>query len=167
LPNIEETINNKRHIDWSFSYVLHKSPSNLKEIVNFANENNFTHIRVVSNILNSDKNLMQEAKKVLTNIDDRVIYQDRSKPTAGSKNCYISLLKPIIGADGYVYPCCGIQYHSKGIKRDFNHDMGNDLEDIMNNQKNFRGDKCQKCYYSSYNNLLSLLKKETRHKEWL
>ena len=32
--------------------------------------------------------------------------------TTGVKDCFISKLKPIIHADGYLYPCCGIQYAS-------------------------------------------------------
>jgi organic radical activating enzyme len=97
-------------IDWAFSYVVTKDfkLDNLLEYINFANNNGFTHVRVVSDILD-DKLEMFHVKQLVTKSGvnlSKVIFQDRSEYTTGMKNCYISLLKPNIAADGYIYPCC-------------------------------------------------------------
>jgi len=154
-------------IDWSFSYVLYQVPWNIEKLVNLGNELEVTHIRVVSDILNPNVHFMQQAKDFLKGIDSRVIYQDRSYPTKGIKKCLISLLKPIIAADGKIYPCCGIQYSTKNAPLDFHHDMGDNLEEIHTQQKNFNGSLCDVCYYSKYNELLNLLIDKVEHKEWV
>ena len=73
----------------------------------------------------------------------------------------------MIGADGLVYPCCGIQYARKGIKRDLNSSMGDDLNKIMKEQLNFDGSYCDICYYDKYNQLLGQLIDPIEHVEWV
>lgn len=168
LPlNIEEVVKAHPEVDWAFSYVLYKESNNLREMVELANKLNFTHVRIVSDILNPDITLMDKAKKLLKGIDGRVIYQPRTNPTYGRKKCLISLLKPIIGADGKIYPCCGIQYAKRNILKDFNSDMGTDLNDIIVNQKYFDGSQCEVCYYDNYNFLLNSLLEKVNHLEWV
>ena len=167
LPKFKKVILKNPHIDWSFSYVLYKTPHNLKDLVMLANELKVTHVRVVSDILNPSVNMMRMTKRLLKGIDKRVIYQDRSEPTRGTKKCLISLLKPIVGANGKVYPCCGIQYAVKNEPLDFHHDMGKDLEKIQNKQKYFNGSLCNVCYYNQYNEVLNLLMDDVEHKEWV
>ena len=106
---------------------------------------------------------MKKAKEQIKGIDQRVIYQDRSYPTKGMKKCLISLLKPIIAADGKVYPCCGIQYAVKNEPLDFHHNMKGSLERIHDAQKHFNGELCDICYYSKYNELLNLLMEEYKN----
>jgi len=167
--DIRHTIELFHDIDWAFSYVLYESVGGLPGVVEFANSYNFTHVRVVSDILSPNDDIMLDAKKLLEGIDERVIYQARSNPTRGAEKCWISLLKPTVGADGEIYPCCGVQYALNDSKRDFTGrmSMGTDIKDINEGQKVFNGSICDKCYYSGYNQTLDLLMKDIKHPEWV
>jgi MoaA/NifB/PqqE/SkfB family radical SAM enzyme len=151
--------------DWAFSHVITKNPNYkiIRGLIDFANKNNFTHIRLVSDLLDLDKvpdiELTQENLK---DVDDtKVIYQERKEYTRGTKNCYISLLKTMIAPEG-IFPCCGTQYAIHGQPHDMVNklSMGNieDLPKILDNQKYFDGSICDVCYYQQYNQILSLLK---------
>ncbi len=158
---------------WAFSFVAANlnSLGDLKEVVEFANKMKFTHVRVVSNILNPDEDIIEQARNMLKGIDEKVLYQSRNKPTRGTKKCLISLLKPIIGTDGNVYPCCGVQYALNDSENKFVKEMsmgkGEDLREMNQQQKYFDGSICDICYYQGYNKLLSLLIKKIEHKKWV
>lgn len=99
-------------IDWAFSHVLTRNPNYklMQKLIEFANDHNFTHIRIVSDLLDlnavQDMTQLQAKMRDLKVDDHRVIYQGRKQYTKGQNPCYISLLKPVIGADGNIYPCC-------------------------------------------------------------
>jgi len=164
-------------IEWAFSFVLIDNETkkndfgDLRKLVEFANVSNFTHVRVVVDIFHPNESLILQAHSILKGIDERVFYQSRAHPTKGSKKCWISLLKPTIGTDGNIYPCCGVQYAINDSKRDFTPKMsmgrGEDIVDIIERQDCFDGSVCNVCYYQGYNNLLSLLLQDVKHKEWL
>jgi len=160
-------------VDWAFSYVLaNKEPNwdNLRDIVLFANRNDFTHVRFVSDLYNPDVVDMDYVRNKLraNGIDDHlVIYQGRKDWTSGTPNCLISLLKPIIDAHGGVYPCCGVQYAEANPSRDFSKTMRmGDIEDlprIYREQRFFDGSNCIKCYYKDYNDILTTLQAGVKH----
>ena len=174
---IEEMIERGSNVDYSFSYVISKKIPDydlIKKMVNFSNKNNFTHVRIVNDIFNADKlrGTMKTLKdKIKSNkIDDsKVIYQDRGVWTKGNKECLISLLKPVITADGKLAPCCGDQYKDNPPAKDYVADWGTieDIDKIWKEQKFYKGSKCVKCYYDNYNALLSTLLKEIKHKTFL
>ncbi len=161
--------------DWSFSYVLSEKPDiyNLVKVIEFANEHNFTHIRIVSDILKDSKisEVMKKTKEKLSSLVnlDKVIFQDRGKYTKGAHNCFLSLIKPVIGADGNIYPCCGIQYAFPNTKKDYNHKMGSieEIKQIWDNSRWFYGGNCQKCYYNYYNDLVDQLTFDHKHMEFI
>jgi len=159
-------------LDLAFSYVVTDkiNAHNIISIVEYANDNNLTHVRMVGDILNPSKERMNTVKYILKSrgiSDNKVIYQERKTFTRGDKDCNISLLKPLIAPDGYVYPCCGVQYAIEGNAKTFplNMRMGHykDLPSIIKEQKNFDGSVCDKCYYQEYNTLLKSLKDRTEH----
>jgi len=164
-------------VDWAFSHVLGASPniSIITSIIKFANENNFTHIRIVSDLLDLDNvPSMSSIKGALSAVidDSKVIYQERKDSVCGVKKCLISLLKPVVGTNGRLYPCCGTQYAQATPSRDFGKDdmsMGEaqDLTDIFHKQIPFDGSKCKTCYYSNYNSALDILTSDVQHKEWV
>jgi MoaA/NifB/PqqE/SkfB family radical SAM enzyme len=166
-------------VDLAFSYVVLEDLGNMNDLVdliNFANDNNFTHIRLVSDILNSKK--ASENILIIKNffkekeIDDKlVIYQTRNAYTKGTSRCLISLLKPMIYSNGRIYGCCGSQY---AIIDDTKHMpnrmiMGyyNDLPKIIEEQKYFDGSICDICYYQQYNQCLSSLLEDIKHLEFI
>jgi organic radical activating enzyme len=167
-----------QNIDKAFSYVLTKpiNFSNLENSIKYANEHNFTHVRIVPDLYdleNSESN-MEAARNFIKEKginDDIVIYQQRKYFTAGAKDCQISLLKPYISADGMIYPCCGVQYAMKEEFRGFPKlmQMGHykDLPALVKGQKIFDGENCVKCYYEEYNHALSSLKSKLEHPEFL
>lgn len=165
-------------IDWSFSYVA-STPDNfcvdkLAKIVNYANNNNFTHVRIVPDLLNiSENQSMYSIEKELSEVvDDKlVIYQDRNIWETGVKDCFISLLKPVINADGYVFACCGQQYSREDFDLDMPKDMRmchwTELGKLYYEQNVYDGSKCVRCYYNNYNELLSLLISKIQHRNFI
>jgi len=160
---VERAIKQAPGVDWAFSYVVKRDhkPENLKKYVQKAKEYNFTHVRVVSNLLDIENVPIVEEPK-----DPIVLFQNRKTPRPGTKRCWISLLKPVVAADGFLYPCCGIQYAGLSSVKDYS------LEARMNlhikhwiNQEPFDGSKCRYCYYTDYNNFLDGLRKELDHRD--
>lgn len=159
--------------DLAFSYVLSSEPDYemIKDIVRFANKHKFTHVRIVSDLLDLKNVKMEEVKKELRGIDKLVIYQDRQEFTKGAKRCLVSLLKPVVAPDGLLYPCCGIQYAEKKPSRNYGKNMSmgkaTDIDKIISKQKYYDGSKCVKCYYSDYNNCLELMTKPIKHRDFV
>ena len=58
-------------VDWAFSYVVGQSPNldNIKRVVKFANERNFTHVRLVGDILYPEGIDWQAIRATLAGID--------------------------------------------------------------------------------------------------
>ena len=159
--------------NWAFSHVVTKNPNYqiINELVSFANEKDFSHVRLVSDLHDLDNvPNMGEIKSNISVDDSRVIYQDRKDSTKGSKDCYISLLKPVICPEG-VFPCCGVQYAINGTKKDMNDalKMGDlkSLNKIFEKQLFFDGSVCNRCYYGSYNSFLEKLLNKPNHLEFV
>jgi len=112
--NAIKKVSRQTDVDLAFSYVLTKNPDidNLQRHVEFAEEIGMTHVRVVSDILNA-----HEVPKIGDINSDLVIMQPRDTPRRGTKDCWISLLKPIIDASGRIFPCCLDENESVLINR--------------------------------------------------
>lgn len=169
-----------RTVDWAISYVLTSKPDidNIVKHIEFANKYEMTHIRLVSDLLSLDQvtSMVNIRKQLIARgvSLSRVIFQERKVYTNGAKKCLISLLKPVIGADGHIYPCCGVQYATDDINRDMPKSMSmGTIENLLDRfgfdeQKCFDGSVCTKCYYSAYNTLLStLLTNDISHGEFV
>lgn len=154
-------------VDWAFSYVVSSEVTregliNLWDHIKFANEHDFTHIRVVSDLLDVESSSIEKYKEVYWN-EDIIIWQDRQHWTEGKERCLISLLKPVIGPDGFVYPCCGVQYALKDAELDLPIEMRMGHWSSLNKLTNFDGSKCIKCYYDNYNVTLSSVLDDINH----
>ncbi|MFH1328153.1 MAG: radical SAM protein [Candidatus Bathyarchaeota archaeon] len=177
LDALTDTVHRGKNIDWAFSHVLTRSPKLdiIEGIVNFANKHNFTHVRLVSDLL--DLNSVEDMKKIRERLakrkinDSRVIYQGRKDFAKGAKKCYLSLLKPVVGADGLLYPCCGTQYALANPSRDYEKKMrigkAEDFPEIFGKQKYFDGSICEKCYYSDYNYALGIMLSDIKHQKFV
>lgn len=121
---LHEVVCANPHIDWAFSHVVSCYP-NLKEIekvIQFANEHEFTHVRLVADLLDFANVDMECLKYQLEDMGidlSRVIFQARNEPTKGGP-CYICYLKPVITADCKVMACCLDQNELVLINRDGN-----------------------------------------------
>jgi len=151
--------------DWSFSYVVSKVQPDIVNIINsirFANEHNFTHVRIVDDIIGGRESALQHIKEMLIESGEdvsRVIWQGRKTYNLGREQCLISLLKPNLTPDGMIVGCCGVQYSSNPPMLDWPrmYSLGtiDDIEKIYSEQKFFDGRKCVRCYYDNYNAILS------------
>jgi hypothetical protein len=171
-----EAIKKSPTTDWAFSYVLSDQPNygNLAQIIEFANNHNFTHVRVVSDLINPEKVDIEKARSLMENIGldyKFVIWQGRKEFVAGKKRCLISLLKPVIAADGNLYACCGIQYMREKMDLDMVAEISmgkaSDAMSIWRDQKCFDGSKCVRCYYDNYNTMLDALLTEVKHERFV
>ncbi len=153
---------------WSFSYVISQEDPNIPNIINmieFANNNGFTHIRIVDDILdNRNISKLHILKDILdrSRVDtSKVIWQGRKEYTKGHPRCLISLLKPNITPDGMFVGCCGIQYSSNPPMLDWPrfYSMGtiDEIDLVYKNQNYWDGTKCERCYYSDYNVILNAM----------
>lgn len=149
--------------DWAFSYVLSAEPDleNLREHIEFAEEHGFTHVRVVSDLLDVEHSKVPEVREHFDS--DLVIWQDRQEYTRGAKDCRISLLKPVIGPDGLVFPCCGVQYAQEESSLDLPDSMAMGCWGDIGKMTHFDGSRCAKCYYEGYNTLLAALTDDIDH----
>jgi organic radical activating enzyme len=161
-------------VDWAFSYVVGKkfNAPNLNRYVDFANRHRFTHVRVVSDLCDLDNvQTMGEIKTAVKYPDDLVIYQGRKEYDPGQPDCWISLLKPIIGADGKIYPCCGVQYAHEEQDLDMPESMCmgtiNELDSLYREQIPFFGSQCARCYYRNYNEILGQMVSPMEHLEFV
>jgi MoaA/NifB/PqqE/SkfB family radical SAM enzyme len=117
---------------------------------------NATHIRFVQDILNPNDDRLREIEAATKTLTSKGIYQYRSEFTRGAEECHIALLKPMINADGHIYPCCGVQYANDelGLRTmPKAYDMGSwrDYDTLSA----FNGSVCKKCYYEQYNTTLA------------
>ena len=156
-------------IDLSFSFVVTKDVNimTVKQVCTIAERSpNVTHVRFVTDILDSDPRSLKLVADTGNPITDKGIYQSRTKYTPGAKDCLISRLKPYIDATGNIYPCCGVQYASdekQTLPSSFN--MGNWRS--FADMPAFNGSVCKKCYYDSYNKILKDLTSQIKHLEHL
>jgi organic radical activating enzyme len=158
FDSINQAVSKDNMIDWAFSYVVGSYPNFtfMKKIINYANEHNFTHVRLVSDLLNiaSIPNMSAIRGGLLDlGVDvSKVIFQGRKTFVRGFTPCYISLLKPVVAADGLLYACCGSQYSQNDSDRNYVNSMGHwrDLPKLIKEQKFFDGKVCVKCYYEDY-----------------
>ncbi|MFH1545347.1 MAG: radical SAM protein [archaeon] len=177
FDGIEQAVKKNPNIDWAFSHVLSAEPDfNLLEgIAMFANKHKFTHVRIVSDLLDlenvPDMGAVREELKRRKVNDELVIYQGRKESTKGTKRCLISLLKPVVGPDGKLYACCGVQYALANPSRDYEKAMcmgeAKKIDELFKEQKYFDGSVCIKCYYSQYNEVLGIITSKVRHEEFV
>ena len=171
---LEEIVISGVKVDWAFSYVLSGEKINfelLNAIIDFANTHKFTHVRVVSNLLKLSTAISMpfliRAFEHFNTDYNRVIFQGRKQFVRGQKRCYISLLKPVISAEGQLYPCCGVQYALKNPSLDYEKSMCmgsmEDLPELIEKQQFFDGSKCIRCYYSEYNQFIKLMLSKLDH----
>lgn len=178
LRHIRNSVLDNTDVDWAFSYVVGRNPdlTLIERMIKFAEFYEFTHVRLVNDIFIADE-LETQMKRIRNYLhskminDDKVNYQFRSDWNKGYSPCYISLLKPVIGADGYVYPCCGTQYALDNPSRDYEMRMRmgkyNQITDIYERQLFFDGSMCSKCYYNHYNKAIDVLLHGLKHEEFI
>jgi len=147
--------------DWAFSFVCGKDvESDFKVIKLFLDkyEDKITHFRIVNDILNPDDRVLKLMNWIgpdgnLLN-SPKIIWQERNSFFRGHPKCRLAVLKPVITADGDIYPCCGTQYALNNFVGNYPPQMKIGTIDTLESIKQlkyFNGSICDKCYYTSYN----------------
>lgn len=174
--NLSRTVIDNPKIDWAFSHVVSPNPNHdeIKRVIDFANFHDFTHVRLVADLFQTEKVDLWALREWLREkgINDRlVIYQARNKPRRGS-DCYICYLKPVIGADCKVYTCCGAQYAlevpSKRMPPELCLGSAFEMQRIItHSHKPFDGSICHRCYYENYNSVLKATLSKIDHERFV
>ena len=171
--DLSKVVSNNK-VSFSFSYVLTANPdlALIQQMIEFANLHGFSHVRIVNNIFDAKdlaETMVKTCKAIRGVVDDHlVIWQGRDQWVRGVERCYCSLLRPVLGSDGFWYSCCGNQYMLAKPTRCYTLPMSglrcsDGLLDIVKNQRWFNGKICEKCYYDSYNQLLEILLSGIEH----
>ena len=164
---------NLPNVDMALSYVVTENPNpeKMREALEVANRYGLTHIRFVNDI---NRDFFINSDRVFEGIDtNRAIIQQRRSSTTGMQKCLISLLKPVIYPDGYVYPCCGVQYATAAAAAahemlpSFRMCSVEDIWDTWKHQAYFDGSVCEKCYYGSYNCILDSATNQIEHEAFV
>ena len=132
---------------------------------------NLTHVRFVHDLTDivASSPRLTKAEAELGTISPKLVFQKRDEWSAGQTPCYLGLLKPLIGADGYVYPCCGIQYAEIPLTAEWTMPPKTRMchwEDFASAQP-FDGAQCGKCYYDDYNRILDLMMAKVGHGDFV
>lgn len=174
LKRLESKFTANKSVDWAFSYVVSKTPNyeKIQWLYNFANQNNFTHMRLVADLLEPLQVPMLNLRAQIKSANTPLIFQERTDPEHGH-NCRVCYLRPVITPDQKVYACCGAQYAFETPSRNFPEslclgDVKQLPEIIKNSSEPFPGgEKCTRCYYGNYNRTLDMLFTELNHKEFV
>lgn len=172
-----KSIARHRGIDWALSYVVgaNVDRESLRRHIQFAADTpEITHIRVVSDLIDLDNapSMLQLESELWRNCDtSKVIWQERQNFTAGTRECRIGFLKPVIGPDGKIYPCCGVQYAHSQMDMDMPDSMvmcdAKKMKQHWEHGVPFDGSKCSRCYYSHYNQSLEMLTGRVQHEHFV
>ncbi|KKL64498.1 hypothetical protein LCGC14_2164380 [marine sediment metagenome] len=129
-----------------------------------------THVRFVPDLTDVEAAdpSMKELEAKLGGLSPKIIFQQRKEWTKG-QTCHLGLLKPLVGADGYVYPCCGVQY--AGIPDTTSWTMPPEARmchwEDFDKAQTFDGTQCSKCYYDDYNTILDLMVAKVGHGDFV
>jgi len=136
----------------------------MKGLIGMTNEPNFSHLRIVSDMMHPDENRIPLLKRFIddSGIDtSKVIWQERTENEKGIKDCKVGLLHPVIDATGYMQPCCGIHFATTPPAFDFNEDTSmchwTNYAKRVEDQEVFDGENCDICQYMDYNRTLEML----------
>ena len=159
-------------VDWAFSHVVGRQPNfdEIRRIVEFANQHEFTHVRIVSDISDAANVDLGPVEERLKGIDELVIYQGRQHPVRWEGDCWIGYVKPVIAPDWSIYPCCGVQYALDPPSNDLPPSMAMgsalDLAELYDSPQSWRF-PCVRCYYTQYNKMLAAMVSDVRHREFV
>jgi len=168
---LERVVGATSTVDWGFSHVVSRSPNytTMKNVVEFANEHDFTHVRLTADILDAERVDLIPVREYLAGKDEKVIYQPRDE-SEKSSSCIIGYVKPLVAPDFKMYLCCGVQYALNSPTRDMPDELcmgdARDLQSVYADRKPFDV-WCTRCFYGDYNRMLGTQFTDLRHVEFV
>lgn len=136
------------------SYIISDSYNNsdLKRLISKIEKSKIEYIKILQDCFCEKQNdiSIQNYSKVIV---ARPFYD-----VIDNEVCKIPLLKPIIAADGYIYPCCDIQYHGDGrkYKKEYRICHYSEYLEFVESQQGYMAKHCNKCYHSLVNEYINM-----------
>lgn len=88
-----------------------------------------------------------------------------------SIECMLNLIKPIFAADGYVYPCCEIQYNNENSTLCYAKDRRictyREYFDELYMQEGYKTMYCKKCFHGTLVKFLNSTQRNYIHEDWI
>lgn len=132
-----------------------------------AKAENVTHVRFVQDILHPDALAFRRVQEACAAVSRKAVFQKRDRDVPGTNRCLISRLRPLVGADGHVYPCCGVQYAADPPPRKLPIEFRVCHWSQFHLAPPFDGSPCRRCSYAAYNELLAGMTAEVRHERFV
>lgn len=136
----------KSYYTHGFSYVVTSEPDydNLNRVVRFAIAND-KYCKITQD--DTDLENVPDIDEIKEHIPEsnNIYFWDAKDYHAGENPCPECMTNPLLGADGYYYPCCRTQYaKGKDLKGyDITMRLGQDITTMTG----YDGSDCVRCYY--------------------
>lgn len=153
--------------DVGYSYIVTKHPNwdNLLSIVDFAERNSSVlYVIITLNVHEPDTSILDSVKLKIDSPKVKFLSQNKSR---GCEKCLVSLLKPNLAPDGYLYPCSSVHQLHQNWPAEMRMGAAEELVDIYKSQRYFDGSGCAVCRYTQYNRILQLKVSKISHERFL
>jgi hypothetical protein len=110
---------------------------------------------------------MQNVVETLTGISEKAMFSWRANAPCGEKDCRAGMLRPVVAADGYLYPCTNVQLFHENGNRDNPEHCRLGRWDEYYKMSVFDGSKCWRCFYENVNKVLDWLVYPPDDKEFI
>jgi len=170
VDRIVNFANNLDEVDVGISFVVPKGVNIplAKKICEIASiTDNIKHVKFIQDSFVLNDKSMQLVIDECSNLTEKAFFIWRDVPSKGHKDCRVSLLKPVVDAAGYVYPCCDVQHSGSTDVRYMPDRYRMCYWEEFDQTNIFNGSNCNKCYYGMYNDFLEMMIKESDHDTFL
>lgn len=123
---------------------------------------NVTHFKLGEDSSAGASEKMDELEALLHPGHGKMIFHRTGEMPAGRRDCLISLLRPVIAADGYVYPCCDMKLADGGYVEPRMFRMVH-WSGFGPDTSHFDGSMCPGCLWDRYNTVLRNLVAPLEH----
>uniref|UniRef100_A0A6M3INT4 Putative radical SAM superfamily protein n=1 Tax=viral metagenome TaxID=1070528 RepID=A0A6M3INT4_9ZZZZ len=149
----------------SFVYSSAGDDAALRDVLSASvDDDRISHVQIVQNIF--DRNLSMDYPLSVARTSPKIFVRQTRERQAWRGTCWSSLVRPVIGADGYVYPCCSAQHSMDDDRKRLSEDMR------MCWWEDFAADepyeaRCRNCFYTPYNRVLGAAMAEYADPEFI
>lgn len=127
---------------------------------------NVTHFKLGEDANGGAPEKMDELAALLTGSFAKIMLHRCTDSPTGTRRCLVSLLRPVVGADGYVYPCCSMGLETGGRIDTDEYRMCH-WRDFGPDTPHFDGSVCGRCIWTNYNEALAGLTGPLEHERFV
>jgi len=126
---------------------------------------NISHVRVRPNMLDPNAALFAAAQIQCECLSNKLVWHNPQTSAPTCQVCRLAQIRPVVDADGWVYPCCGAQCATDDIGRMPEAFRLCRWDEYDNNV--FDPAPCRLCFYDSHNHMLEQYSKPITHGDFL